>query len=185
MQVMIDIETLGNKPGAAIVSIGAVMFDPDAGMLDADYYCRILPASCTAAGLTIDADTVTWWLSQDAAAREVFAPGDDLLPLPHALAKLAEFIETANGIDTMVWARGSSFDFPLLAAAYRAVGMPVPWRYYNERDSRTVVKLTPDLVIERAGTYHNALDDARHQALHLMRALDQLKCTKGAATCIA
>lgn len=183
---MIDIETLGKTPGAAIVSIGAVMFDPADRLLDADFYARIALPSCAAHGLTVDAETVSWWLTQSAEARAVFAPGDDLVTIREALADLAQFIEVANGADTLVWARGSSFDFPILAAAYRAVGLPVPWRYNNERDSRTVVKLTPDLVIERAGVYHNALDDARHQALHLMRALDHLNwIAKGTTTCTA
>ena len=36
--VMVDLETLSTKPNAAIVSIGAVFFDPKTGELGDTYY---------------------------------------------------------------------------------------------------------------------------------------------------
>jgi exodeoxyribonuclease VIII len=54
--------------------------------------------------------------------------------------------------------------------------MPVPWRYSSSRCYRTVKNMRKDIVLERAGTHHNALADAESQAVHLMAIL---KATKG------
>ena len=62
------------------------------------------------------------------------------------------------------WCNGASFDFPILATAYRLVKKPLPWEFWKERDLRTLKGLNPDLRVERDGVHHNALDDARHQA---------------------
>lgn len=89
MDVMIDLETLGTAPGSAIVAIGAVAFDPASRELGAPATCRITAASCQHFGLTIDADTVEWWLKQSDAARS------ELLtePRQHIRQALGDFQE--------------------------------------------------------------------------------------------
>jgi hypothetical protein len=42
------------------------------------------------------------------------------------------------------------------------------WRSYNSRCYRTVKQQFPDITIVRSGTHHNALDDARAQAAHMV-----------------
>ena len=70
---MIDIETMGNKPGSAIVSIGAVMFDPK-NWEDPDkkskFYSTINLQSCLDCGLEVDGSMVYWWMQQSEDARE-------------------------------------------------------------------------------------------------------------------
>ena len=39
--VMLDLETMGNSPLAAIAAIGAIEFDPDAGTLGERFYTTI------------------------------------------------------------------------------------------------------------------------------------------------
>ncbi|MBK0004878.1 3'-5' exonuclease, partial [Erwinia sp. S38] len=39
--LMIDLETMGNKPNAAIVSIGAVFFEPDSGEIGNTFYSNV------------------------------------------------------------------------------------------------------------------------------------------------
>ena len=36
--LMIDLETMGNKPNAPVVSIGAVFFEPSTGELGEEFY---------------------------------------------------------------------------------------------------------------------------------------------------
>lgn len=43
--LMIDIETMGNKPTAPIVAIGAVFFDPQSSELGAEFYVAVNLAS--------------------------------------------------------------------------------------------------------------------------------------------
>ena len=58
-QVMLDLETMGKGPDAAIVAIGACTFDIAAGKIGTTYYNRVDLASAVSAGGVIDASTVT------------------------------------------------------------------------------------------------------------------------------
>lgn len=70
--VMVDIETLDNKPTSAIVSIGAVMFGPNGYDEYNTFYMVVDAQSCIDAGLTLSADTISWWMKQSDQARAVF-----------------------------------------------------------------------------------------------------------------
>lgn len=162
---MLDLETLGNAPGCVIVAIGAVRFNKKE--ITDQFYTRVDPDSCVKAGLKLDTDTVLWWLKQkDEARLEITKPGD---PLLHALDKFSHFAQWGNE-DIELWGNGAAFDNAILAAAYRALGRPAPWKFSNDRCYRTMKNLLPQVTIARgSGTQHNALDDARAQAEHLIR----------------
>lgn len=168
-QVMVDLETLGTRPGSVIVALGAVKFSWRNGLGDT-FYHRIDPASCVAAGLTMDAATVVWWLKQpDAARRELTRPG---APLAAVLTVFSAWLEAR---DVEVWGNGPAFDNGLLAEAYARVQLPLPWRYPNDRCYRTLKSLRPRVGLHREGEHHHALADARTQALHLIRVMRALK----------
>jgi exodeoxyribonuclease VIII len=106
-----------------------------------------------------------WWLGQgDEARLEITKPG---APLVSVLTLFSVWL----GPDAEVWGNGPSFDNVLLADAFDAVGLPRPWRFSRDRCFRTICALRPDMVMVRNGTHHNALDDAKSQAEHLMRVL--------------
>jgi exodeoxyribonuclease VIII len=163
-QIMLDLETLGNKPGSVIVAIGAVKFG-NGEILDS-FYERVDAESCIAAGLKLDVSTVLWWLTQNEAARlEITKPGQLLT------AVLIRFAAWVGDKDAEVWGNGAAFDNALLAAAYDATAMPRPWKFSNDRCYRTAKNLRLDVPLARSGTHHNALDDAESQARHLMLIL--------------
>lgn len=166
-RVMLDIETLGTDPGAAILSIGAVAFDLD-GPTGATFHQSVDVRSCQTYGLEIDAETLVWWLGQDAAAREVLDGGDDLSAVLKALA--AWWPDDA----AEVWANSPAFDCQLLAEAHLAVGLEPPWAYYETRDVRTIRALPVAVEIDHEGTAHDALDDARHQAREVAATLAEV-----------
>ena len=58
VNVMVDLETLGNGSESVIISIGAVEFDPETGELGREFYKVVDAQSCVDAGLKIDASTV-------------------------------------------------------------------------------------------------------------------------------
>ncbi len=160
-QVMLDLETLGNKPGSVILAIGAVKFSATK-ILDT-FYMRVNPESCVKWGLRMDVSTVMWWLKQNEAARaEIALPGGDLV------AVLVEFSRWLKDENAEVWGNGAAFDNVLLADAYDRVNMERPWKFWNDRCYRTVKTLFPGMPERRTGTHHNALDDAISQAEHLM-----------------
>ncbi|WP_242219999.1 3'-5' exonuclease [Shinella zoogloeoides] len=162
---MIDIETLGAAPGSVILSIGAVTFDAETGALGADFYSAIDPQSAVDAGLRMDVSTLKWWMTQSDDARHAVFAGSQ--PLDCALREFSDF---AHGADaSRVWAKPPSFDLVLLEAAFQACRLHVPWHYRSLRDVRTLLDFTgtrPTYV----GTAHNALDDARSQALSVIDA---------------
>ena len=170
IDVMIDIETLGTKPGAVILSIGAVMFGP-AG-LGATFYAPVSLTSCTDVGLSIDASTVAWWMRQsDAARAAAFAPG--AAPVTEVLIRFAAWLN-GRGAEHP-WCHGATFDVPLLCAAYEACHLVVPWWYASVRDTRTLYDLAGLKVDRSEGTHHNALDDAIAQAKTAVQAMRVLR----------
>lgn len=165
--IMLDLETFGQRPGAVIVAIGAVKFG--GGALGDEFYARVAAQSGVDVGLHLDASTVLWWLGQDAVARaELQQPAEPIQPV------LLEFQNFCAGQDWRVWGNGSDFDNALLAAAYHACLIPLPWKFSNNRCYRTLKSLWPQVVMERTGTYHNALDDARSQARHALQLCPEL-----------
>ena len=161
--LMIDLETLDNRPSAVIRSIGAVWFGD--GVLGAEFYTRIDPQSCVDYGLSLGVSTIEWWLKQgDAARAEMCKPGKSL---PDALASFSEFV-CAGPEPAGVWGNGASFDNVILANAYDACRVRRPWKFWADRCYRTVKAAAPSVEMKRDGTHHNALDDARDQARHLM-----------------
>jgi hypothetical protein len=161
-QVMLDLETLGHKPGSVIVAVGAVKFG-DCQILET-FYERVDAESCVAIGLKLDAATVLWWMKQsDAARKELLLPAQ---PIGYVLGKFSAWLGSG---EVEVWGNGASFDNVLLADAYDRAGYPRPWKYFNDRCYRTVKAMHPKVPLLRSGTHHNALDDARTQATHLMQ----------------
>jgi hypothetical protein len=169
IHVMIDLETWGTAPGSALRSIGAVTFDPyGEPHQEKSFYANIDRASCEKVGLTVDPETVAWWSRQSREAE------DALVREPQALLDVAKAFGTwwrDNGA-TYVWSNGANFDEVLWRIAAAAVTYSVPWKYWNVRDTRTcwhLARLNPK-TIPQAGVAHNALADARHQALCVTRA---------------
>ena len=165
-RVMLDIETLGTEQGCAILSIGAVRFGLD-GHGD-EFYRSVDLESCQDAGLEIDANTLEWWLGQDDAVTGVLTGGDNL-------ADVLEDFSSFYGTSDEIWAFSPSFDCDILAAAYDAVGIVPPWKYYEERCCRTLAALPVWPDIEQDGDEHDALDDARYQAWQTAEALRALE----------
>lgn len=166
--VMVDLETLGTAPGSAILSIGAVFFDPETGALGAQFHEKITLASCEAAGLRMDAPTVLWWMEQSSEARQTVFFDGNAIPLQPVLVHFSTFLSTADGglEKVRIWGNGAAFDNVLLREAYLAEGMIPPWNHWNDRCYRTLKNLRPDVKMERSGTHHDALDDAVSQARH-------------------
>ncbi|HHL5718033.1 TPA: 3'-5' exoribonuclease [Escherichia coli] len=98
----------------------------------------------------------------------------DEIPLDDALLQLREFIDENSGeFFVHVWGNGANFDNTILRRSYERQGIPCPWRYYNDRDVRTIVELGKAIdfdartAIPFEGERHNALDDARYQAKYV------------------
>jgi hypothetical protein len=186
---MLDLETLGTTPGCAIISIGAIAFDPLADTLDEafeddGFYSVVSRDSCTDAMLHIDAETAQWWARQSDDARKVVqdSANSTAPTLVEALDGLVTYVAGHHTPSkALLWGNGADFDNPILTVAARHAGIELPWKW-GSRCYRTVKNLheflQPDFAappLVRVGTYHNALDDARSQALHMWDLLNTFR----------
>ncbi|EIG8289351.1 3'-5' exoribonuclease [Escherichia coli] len=169
IHLMIDIETMGKNPNAAIISIGAIFFDPQTGDMGPEFSKTI---DLDTAGGVIDRDVIKWWLKQSREAQSAILT--DEIPLDDALLQLREFIaENSGEFFVQVWGNGANFDNVILRRSYERQGIPCPWHYHNDRDVRTIVELGKAIdfdartAIPFEGERHNALDDARYQAKYV------------------
>ncbi|MDT5429287.1 3'-5' exonuclease [Providencia rettgeri] len=169
--LMVDLEGMSTHNNAAIVSIGAVAFEPSTGEIGPTFYQVVDLRSCERASLHIDADTVLWWIKQSAEARaEIVGVSYEL---EEALADLNLFAERVLTDDVQVWGNGVDFDNVILRNAYDAVCLEPFWKHWNNRCVRTIVELgrnagiDPKRTLEFEGEQHNALADAIHQAKYV------------------
>ncbi len=172
--VMVDLETMGNKSSAPIVSIGAVFFNPASGRTGAEFYAVVSLESSMLLGGLPDAGTILWWLKQSPEARSAITMGD-AMPLVDALELFSDFISENSdaGYNVQVWGNGASFDNVILRSSYERANIECPWKFWNDRDVRTITEMgeaigiKPRYDIPFEGDMHNALSDARHQVKYV------------------
>lgn len=166
--IMLDIESLGTRPGAVVMSAAFVRFSDLAS-------CSVnmsIPDQ-QALGLEIDPATHAWWGTQppEAWAAAISNP----TPLQAALAYLHEWYAWAAAGEAMVWCHGASFDAPLLGEVFRRAGRATPWQFWSIRDTRTLYQLADvDPKAFATGAPHVALNDAMAQTHAAKRALEVL-----------
>lgn len=183
--VMCDLETLGTVPGCSVLSIGCVEFFPELGRTGSEFYSIVNTTSCEEAFLETDASTVEWWGKQSPEAREVLdlcATGGPTLE--EALNKHNAWLQSlAPAKEILFYGNGADFDNPILRVAYAAAKVKPYAGGYGGRCYRTLKNLEELFgsefrfhKIERgAGVHHNALDDAKAQAIHLMRNVARIR----------
>ena len=167
MNLMIDLEGLATGPDTTILTIAAQAFDPfGSGYYDRHYYAKVTLESQE--NRSIDDGTIEWWATQPAHAREEAFGEQDRIPLDQALDELGRLIWHSK----LIWSQGPTYDMNILEHAYKSYNKPLPWKYYQVRDSRTVFSLWPDLPIPP--TSHHALEDCCRQIGMLQATLRHL-----------
>jgi hypothetical protein len=169
--IMLDLETLGKGPYAVITQIGVVALGDEGP--EEMLHIHVDPESCVEAGLEMDASTVLWWLRQAEDAKAAFQ--EEGVSLAAALDELSYFVTKHLSKDAGVWGNGSDFDNVIATNAYKALGMNVPWPYFQNRCYRTLKNLRKDIRAPKLGVKHNAVHDALSQAHHLRALLNAIK----------
>jgi len=173
--VMMDIETLGTKPGSIVLSVGLVRFNPrPVGAGNPVQSSEVLKMSSLRVnfdakelaqkGFLMDADTVKWWVFQGEEARKnAFDPSKETIKtLAEGLADIQRFFEPKD----RVWGNGANFDIPLVEALYdKSLWSKYPWGYSKVRCYRTVKAMCnwdTSLVPENE-LWHDPVADCIHQ----------------------
>ena len=159
MNIMIDLETLATSSNAAIISLGAVKFSDD--IIDT-FYSEVDLQSCLDLGMEVSGPTINWWVGRN----NMPIDGIDIY---NVLTMFSQWV----GNNPTIWGNGASFDNVILTNAYTKCKITRPWHFTRDRCYRTM-KNVSDVPFKMIGNKHNALDDARSQALHLIKILEKL-----------
>jgi 3'-5' exoribonuclease-like protein len=175
--IMLDLETFGTKAGCVLRSIGAVQFDIKTGRLGAEFYRNIDRASCEALGMTVDPETVAWW-NKPGMKDAQNSLAIDQRPFEEVATDFCKwYVQQCKGLSKVaLWSQGSNFDGVLLEHSLVLAGLKPPWKFYHAFDTRTAYFMGDlnTFNIKREGTYHNALADAKHQAMCVHRAYSRI-----------
>lgn len=160
-QTVIDIETYSLDPYAAIASIGIVdFFVGEEFIIEDQYYANIDQKMNKELGRIFDSSTIEWWKTQHKEVQKSMLINQK--PLDIVMKEVVNFIDKKS----LIWCQGTDFDIPILKTTLNQLGIELPWKYYNVRDSRTfTLELGYDMKDYRDPLkHHNALDDAICQA---------------------
>lgn len=173
VHIMVDIETLGRRPGCKVLSIGAVVFDKN-GLKDTVY---VIIDRDNQGTLHEDPATLEWWQTQHDMLQDLES-NNRSQRLDTALKQFNDFIAQSklkyNDPNLCLWGNGPEFDNAILQVACAEMNIAPSWIHSDNRCYRTLKKMVPELKINRVGTLHNALDDANSQALHAIEILNRL-----------
>lgn len=180
LHVMLDLECLGTTVDSAILSIGAVKFDPMSDEKPEDaIYIPVDPKDCQRLGMRVDADTVMWWLNdeRDPARKELLRLYKEQKPLELTTA-LSAFSDWYGVEPLPVWGYPVTFDNAIMNTAYARCGDNLPWDYLNDsRCLETLISLAPS--VERPLFFadlipHHPVDDCVSQIAHLRAIVKHL-----------
>ena len=173
INVMVDLETLGTRPGCKVMSIGAVVFSPE-GVSDTQRFNAIISRHAQPPSLHEDVATLMWWSQQSKEAKDrLFGDNVAAHAMPYVLADFSLWLKNLGG-EVLVWGNGADFDNPILSTAYNACHIAQPWGSWNGRCYRTLKNLRPEIKLVRSGLHHDALDDAISQATHAVNILNAI-----------
>lgn len=190
-QVIIDLETLGLKERAVVLSLGAVVFDFEAPvsydtLVRTGIYIKFdAKEQIQKYGRTTTKSTLDWWRGQSAEAKEVLQP----TPLDYRMVDgLNDFNAWLSkcGYDykkSFIWSRGSYFDFPKLEDMFDQAEITCGFNGWKIRDIRTMIDCLTgsewgkyDLKDGTPSTFvhHNALHDAALDAARMLEIFKEL-----------
>lgn len=186
--IMIDIETLGLRPGAPIATIGYCHFDWN-GIRD--HGTIAINLELGSIGKQSDIGTIKFWLRQppEAIEKTFFRPEQEQRSWVVALTMLGQEVQLSwPGSDCEgVWANGPLFDLAHLEYWYDQMGEKPQWSHRAPRDCRTFFETAllfsswdrkeATNRLKESGTFteHDAEHDAILQALLVIDAYRALK----------
>lgn len=181
---MCDLETVSTRPFAGILVIGAIKFNrkdkETPSLQDMDtFYRRIDIDSCKALGMHEDSGTLKWWDEQDKDIREEAfgnSKTNPRIPLKQALQDFSQWWnEGVKG--KCLWGHGAVFDCVIMDEAYKRCDLAPPWKFWNERDTRTLYEIAGvknwHLPVN---SKHHALHDCYRQIFGVHLAMKTLNC---------
>lgn len=172
----IDLETIDTCPQATVLSLGAVKFNPHSAIDPySELYLKISIDDQDRLGRTVSDSTLEWWAKQDPKIMEEAFDQEGAVSIEEALVQISKF---AVGVDVF-WGQGYGFDYTILEHMYRSIEKPIPWNFWQIRDSRTLFSVcNQDPRKKIQNNLHNALADAFYQSKAIQIAYAELGILK-------
>lgn len=180
--IMVDLETLGLRPGAVILSIGACVMD-EKRMHDKQHQFdqNVSRSSQTErGGFHVLKETQDWWETQPEAARNALIANQ--LSIRKAIDKFHAWAERYPE-PRFFWCAGPHFDYALYAEACRLCDMKPLFEFWAVRDVRTAkdlvrmskedAKLAVPLAVRARLVKHHALSDCIQQTYEVLAARER------------
>ena len=185
LDIMLDLETLGNSTKPVLTQLAAVCFKINDGVALDSFNELVNPQSCAKVGLSCDKGsfdvdpTMDFWLKQDPEVfnkviLKAFTEGKELNSVLNLFTKwLNEMKAKHNCKSIRVWGNGPAADCVWVRSAYLACRLDPPWKYWDDRCVRTYVDMglefdfNPKKDMKFEGEKHNAIDDCKHQIKYL------------------
>lgn len=174
---MLDIETLGTKPGCPVVQIAVTYMpalaadEPIPEGLDA-YFTNVIPEDVRY--YSIEPDTIQFWMKQLFDGKQPFK-GNDSTRESHVEHELANWCRE-HPAD--IWmSRGSGFDFPITENVFNVHNQKAPWSFWQICCTRSFQMMAEliGLKWEKPAQAHNALNDALCESMNVVRLLRKMQ----------
>lgn len=164
VDMMIDFEALGVSGDSVVLSIGIVLFDKD-GKIHEELYKEFDPRFQILDGRTVNNDTIGWWrrTNKKEFARLLVNGKDDIA---EALPRMVRMLREKYAIDK-VWSR-HPMDFEIINSILSEKDQ---FPFYTFADCSTLDEFVK---MDRKNN-HNALDDAKNQAVQVIRMREEWK----------
>lgn len=159
--LQVDIEGLAITPNAAVLSIGLALFSTTGITRSAHFLLDLEDQEKL--GRHSGAGTVLFWMAQEEARKRLIDKKQPKYTASEAHTLLREWSQG----DVPVWACGPDYDFTILKSLMQSIGKELPWKYWMQRDFRTIKALAPALDIPKTNA-HDAEADAIWQAEYLI-----------------
>lgn len=153
--MMIDIETFNTTNDAVVFQVAVVIFNPDNEDIWSDQWCLDVDEQLEL-GRTVNASTLAFRLGIPGNAKLCLE--SELLMTLSDLSGMLDLIFDEFNPET-VWAKGN-FDFNILEDLLGEV----PWKYYQCRELRTLMK---ECGVSKGDVAHTALEDCQAQIKQL------------------
>lgn len=184
--LIIDLETLGTREGAVVISLGATLFDFENGKNDFDSYIENgfhvkfdVKDQVRNYKRGIEDGTLAWWKEQSAEARKILVPSDEDASMLEGLEMFNAWLRASkyDFKNSYVWSRGTYFDFPKVESMYDQLNLKCGFNTWKIRDVRTFIdvlvgvdngKYEPQNGTPRNFVPHDALHDAAMDAFRMV-----------------
>lgn len=181
VHLVLDIETLGTKPGCVVTEIGMCIIKDCKVINSAHYYISPLD-SIFFLGLTADKATVDWWTQfEDEYKANLISKFKTAMSPELVVDGMLQFLNYYK--INFFWGNSPDFDYKILDEFINRVNekygfkYEAPWnKFWMLRDVRTLIRNTGLMSTEiKNNQVHDSLSDAKWEAEQLCYAFDCMK----------